>query len=71
VREVGRGADEEYRVGGDQAADAGDVRFVGWGGAGCDVQFYGEVGGCFAEGCVCCFGDDPGVKGVLVRFVLL
>jgi hypothetical protein len=61
VGEVGGGADEEDGIAVDEAGDAWDVDLVGRGGAGYEVDFDAEVGSCFAEGCVCCFWENPGI----------
>jgi len=61
VGEVGGGADEEDGVAVDEAGDGGDVDLVVWSWAGDEVDFDTEVGAGFAEGCVCCVWEDPGV----------
>lgn len=58
VGEVGGGADEEDGVAVYEAGDGGEVHAVGRGGTGDEVDFYFEVGACFAEGGVCGFGED-------------
>lgn len=57
--EVWSGADEEDRVAVYEAGYGGGVGAVGRGGAGDEVDFDFKVFGCFAESCVCCFGEDP------------
>lgn len=59
--EVGRAANDENRVGIDEAGDAAGVDLVGGCRARDELHFDAEVFACLAEGCVCCIGEDPDV----------
>lgn len=61
MREVRCGTDEENGVAIDEARDGSDGDTVGGRRAGDVMKLDFEVGGCFMEGSMCSFGDDPGL----------